>query len=133
MPATMSLKGAVAIAQRMFGSSGGVRDTRRASSPELRAEASAALAAHRALKPALPEMVRGSYPDEMPFAEVMALRATQIAALREWRKVESELVGTALTGYRYAVGLSSVMSFQVMGEGDTWEEAFEKATARAGR
>jgi hypothetical protein len=104
---TMTQKQALAKAVKLWGKTACVRDEgkRSASSPEKRAEASKQLKA-----------LREAYPDR---------KARTKEQSEEIKRLEFYA-----THYRYAVGRVELgMFFAVKGQGDTWAEAFTKATA----
>jgi len=64
--------------------------------------------------------------DDRTIAELKAWEARG----RAWRQARSEAAAYCRF-FRYAVGVSSGMFFEVKGEGDTWEQAFAAAEKRS--
>lgn len=115
----MRISTALKRAATKYGEKAYVRDSKYISSPGARASASARLKAHRAAKPARPTT------NDVPGGRTGEEWVEYRLAVRAWKTKEDELLGAALY-YRYAVG-ELTWAFHVYGQGDTWEEALQKA------
>lgn len=129
MPRALTMKTALAKAVALWGKRAAVQDTRRPSSPEKRAAASAALDAHRAAEPKIKPVQE--WAPEITIGEYLVAFNEHRAAWKAWNVERDRLRGEALAGKRYSVGTSGRMFFTVLGSGDTWEEAFTDAEGKA--
>lgn len=103
----MSKAAALVEARRRWGRNAAIRADRRPSSKPERERASTYLAAHRATKPE---------------------RWESEEQRKVWRKRLDDLQSVALY-HRYSVGRIDLgMFFCVLGQGDSWEDAFANAT-----
>lgn len=107
---------------KLWGKGAGVQDrgAKWATGPDVRAEAKAKLAA-------MPRQwldVEPTPTDDQTIGELKAWQARH----RVWADEKRALAAVCHT-YRFQVGAVAMgMFFEIKGEGDTWEEAFAKAT-----
>lgn len=118
-------KEALAEAVRRWGKRAAIRDEgkHRASTPEQRADARAALTEHRKGKP-----------QPIGTATWLTLSAEERAGHNErfhaW-KAEHDRLFIAADSFRFTVGTVSALAFHIEGHGDTWREAFADVDSRA--
>jgi hypothetical protein len=123
----MTEKQALKLAQAKWGKRAHVRASRFPSSADARERASARLKVHRATEPKLPPL--SEWPADATIGEYRAAIAHHNVAFRAWRDERDRLTGDALH-YCFRVGkIESILggAFNVLGQGDTWEEALQKA------
>lgn len=110
-------------ATKRWGTRAAVRNAGRFSSPERRDEASGKTQTARA---------RIKDIDQEIAARLKALDWYQAltSERKDLQKVISESSGMAMF-YRFSVGKNMGMFFEVLGSGDTWEEAFAQADRRS--
>lgn len=112
-------------AKKRWGSKALVRNAGRFSSPERRAEASEKTTAARNRIKAIDQEIAERL-------KVLDWYQALTSERKELQKTASENSGMAMF-HRFSVGKNIGIGFEVLGSGDTWEEAFAQADARAGR
>jgi hypothetical protein len=116
-------KEAAAKAKKRWGKSYAIRNSGHMSSPEMRQSASLTVRTARAEMNRIEEEIQSRLKDCDWYQE---LRGQQREQRERIRKTE----GTSMH-YRFSVGSQNGLFFSVQGQGDTWEEAFQKADSKS--